>query len=359
MKSQIASLCGLASLASGLTTRPSMFARQEAASCIDCTIPLIANSDFANGVVADGDYYHPTKTGNWLLANSVGGVGDLSVVQDPQGNHLRNFCAKDHIGYCQVYLAQLVTVQAGVSYDFRAQYAMSNVRETVNRVTFQIDTSTRGTRYFQQFISAGNTDWTTFGSNAWVSPVSGDIIFTVFWRNDPNDAVVKLRSVKFEAVECRIPDSPFNCANQKTSTTAQATTSTTAAATTTTSDTTMTTSDTTTSTTDSTTTSDTTTSTTDSTSTTATSTTTTAASTTTTTSATSTTHSTTAPTRTRRPGKCGRKTRTRQTASTTSDIASSTTEAASTTESETVAPTTTSTTAPASSSTLVQSMTVY
>lgn len=351
MKSQIASLCGLASLASGLTTRPSMFARQEAASCIDCAIPLVTNSDFANGVVADGDYYHPTKTGNWLLANSVTGVGDLSVVQDPQGNYLRNFCAKDHIGYCQVYLAQLVTVQAGVSYDFRAQYAMSNVRETVNRVTFQIDTSTRGTRYFQQFTSAGNTDWTTFGSNAWVSPVSDDIIMTVFWRNDPNGAVVKLRSVKFEAVECRKPDSPFNCANQKTSTTttAQSTTSTTAAATT---------SDTTTSTTDSTTTSDTTTSTTDSTSTTAASTTTTAASTTTTTSAASTTHSTTASTRTHRPGKCGRKTRTRQTASTTSDIASSTTEAASTTESETVAPTTT-TTAPASSSTLVQSMTVY
>lgn len=358
MKSQIAGLCGLASLASGLTTRSSMFARQEAASCIDCAIPLVANSDFANGVVADGDHYHPTKTGNWLLANSVIGVGDLSVAQDPQGNYLRNFCAKDHIGYCQVYLAQLVTVQAGVSYDFRAQYAMSNVRETVNRVTFQIDTSTRGTRYFQQFTSAGNTDWTTFGSNTWVSPVSDDIITTVFWRNDPNGAVVKLRSVKFEAVECRKPDSPSNCANQKTSTTttAQSTTSTTAAATTT--DTTTTTSDTTTSTTDSTTTSDTTTSTTDSTSTTAASTTTTAASTTTATSAASTTHSTTTSTRTRRPGKCGRKTRTRQTASTTSDIASSTTEAASTTESETVAPTTT-TTAPASSSTLVQSMTVY
>lgn len=118
MKSQIASVCGLASLASGLTTRPSMFARQEAASCIDCTIPLVANSDFANGVVADGDYYRPTKTGNWLLANSVNGAGDLSVVQDPQGTYLRNFCSKDHSGFCQGYLAQIVTVQAGVSYNF-------------------------------------------------------------------------------------------------------------------------------------------------------------------------------------------------------------------------------------------------
>lgn len=118
MKSQIASVCGLASLASGLTTRLSMFARQEAASCIDCTIPLVANSDFANGVVADGDYYRPTKTGNWLLANSVNGAGDLSVVQDPQGTYLRNFCSKDHSGFCQGYLAQIVTVQAGVSYNF-------------------------------------------------------------------------------------------------------------------------------------------------------------------------------------------------------------------------------------------------
>lgn len=118
MKSQMASVCGLASLVSGLTTRPSMFARQEAASCIDCTIPLVANSDFANGVVADGDYYSPTKTGNWLLANSVNGAGDLSVVQDPQGTYLPNFCSKDHSGFCQGYLAQIVTVQAGVSYNF-------------------------------------------------------------------------------------------------------------------------------------------------------------------------------------------------------------------------------------------------
>lgn len=71
MKSQMASVCGLASLASGLTTRPSMFARQEAASCIDCTIPLVANSDFANGVVADGDYYRSTKIASTAPATSA------------------------------------------------------------------------------------------------------------------------------------------------------------------------------------------------------------------------------------------------------------------------------------------------
>ncbi|KAK0745676.1 hypothetical protein B0T18DRAFT_291009, partial [Schizothecium vesticola] len=242
-------------------------------TCIDCTIPLVANSDFANGVVANGDYYNPTKTGNWLLANTAGGTGDLSVVQDPQGNYLRNFCAKGRDAYCNVHLAQIVTVQAGVSYDFRAQYAISGVRGIVNTVSVTLDSLNRQTRYFQPFIYAGDTDWTTFATSEWVSPVSGDIWMTVVWRNDPNDSIVKYRSLKLEAVECRKADSPFNCANQKTTTTTtHSTTSTTAAATTSTSVTT------------------------------------------TSTTASSTTESATS---THRPGKCGRRTRTRKTTSTT------------------------------------------
>lgn len=132
---------------------------------------------------------------------------------------------------------------------------MSNVRGTVG-MSVQLESVSRQTRYFQRQISASNTDWTTFGTDAWVPTMSGDFLLTVIWRNDPNDALVKFRSLKLEAAECRVPDSPFNCANQQTSTTttAQSTTSTTVAATTTTADTTTTTSDSTTSTTDSTTT---------------------------------------------------------------------------------------------------------
>ncbi|KAK1834437.1 hypothetical protein QBC39DRAFT_230088, partial [Podospora conica] len=212
-------------------------ARQDA-TCIDCTVPLVANSDFANGVVADGDYYNPTKTGNWLLAQTAGGTGDLSVVQDPAGNYLRNFCAKGRSAYCSVYLAQIVTVQAGVSYDFSAQYAVSGVRQKVNTVSVQLNSLDRRTRYLEEFTYTGDTDWTTFGTSEWVSPVSGDIFMTVIWRNDPNDAVVKYRSLKLEAVECRKPDSPLNCANQQSSTTTTST-----AAATTTSDTTTSTTD--------------------------------------------------------------------------------------------------------------------
>ena len=56
-------------------------------SCVDCEATLVANSDWSNGVLAEGNYYQPTKTGNWLLGRSSGGEGPLELRNDPTNGH--------------------------------------------------------------------------------------------------------------------------------------------------------------------------------------------------------------------------------------------------------------------------------
>lgn len=58
---------------------------------------------------------------------------------------------------------------------------MSNVRGTVG-MSVQLESVSRQTRYFQRQISASNTDWTTFSTDAWVPTMSGDFLLTVIWR---------------------------------------------------------------------------------------------------------------------------------------------------------------------------------
>lgn len=57
------------------------------ASCVDCEATLVANSDWSNGVLAQGNYYQPTKTGNWLLGTSSNGEGQLELRNDPANGY--------------------------------------------------------------------------------------------------------------------------------------------------------------------------------------------------------------------------------------------------------------------------------
>jgi hypothetical protein len=75
MRSQLLRLLSLGALATtGLAADT---------SCVDCEATLVANSDWSNGVLAQGNYYQLTKTGNWLLGNSVNGEGQLELRNDP------------------------------------------------------------------------------------------------------------------------------------------------------------------------------------------------------------------------------------------------------------------------------------
>ncbi|EAQ85313.1 predicted protein [Chaetomium globosum CBS 148.51] len=182
-------------------------------SCVDCEATLVANSDWSNGVLAEGNYYQPTKTGNWLLGRSSGGEGPLELRNDPtNGHYVWNFCPKGHSGYCRVYLAQVITVQAGVTYDFSFQYAMDGVRASANTIEMTVATLPQRTTVFNQFTYSGNTNgWATFNTNTWTPTASGDIVLTLTWRNDPNDATVKIKSAAMSAVECRNPESTKTC----------------------------------------------------------------------------------------------------------------------------------------------------
>jgi hypothetical protein len=182
-------------------------------SCADCEATLVANSDWSNGVLAQGNYYQPTKTGNWLLGTSTNGEGQLELRNDPaNGYYVWNFCPKTHSGYCRVYMSQLITVQAGVTYDFSFQYAVDGVRGSVDTIEMSVATYPQRATQFNQYTMTGNTnEWATFNTNTWTPAVSGDIVLTLTWRNDPNDATVKIKSAAMSAVECRNPESTKTC----------------------------------------------------------------------------------------------------------------------------------------------------
>lgn len=177
MKSQLLRLCGLAALAAvGVAAADK--------TCVDCEAVLVANSNWANGILAQGDYYRPSKTGNWLLGQSSGGVGQLELRNDPSfGNYVWNFCPKGHSGYCRVYMAQVVTVQAGVTYDFSFQYAMDGVRNQADTLEVTVTDLVTRDRLWGDWTYAGNTNgWATFGTaSSWTAAASGDVILTITW----------------------------------------------------------------------------------------------------------------------------------------------------------------------------------
>ncbi|KAK3906163.1 hypothetical protein C8A05DRAFT_29948 [Staphylotrichum tortipilum] len=206
MKPQLLRLCGLATLAAvGVAADK---------TCVDCEAVLVSNSNWANGVLAQGDYYNPSKTGNWLLGRTTGGTGDLELRNDPSfGNYVWNLCPKGHSGYCRVYMAQVVTVQAGVTYDFSFQYAMDNVRGQADTLEVTVTDLASRNRLWGDYTYAGNTaGWVIFGTpSSWTAAESGDVLLTITWRNDPNDATVRIRGAALSAVECRNPVSTKTC----------------------------------------------------------------------------------------------------------------------------------------------------
>ncbi|KAK4184539.1 hypothetical protein QBC35DRAFT_344433, partial [Podospora australis] len=205
-----------------------------AQACLNCTSP-IANSNWANGVLAGGNYYAPQPdqaTGRWSLGTSSNGEGPLELRFGPLGGgvngyYVWNQCPRGHSGYCRVYLNQVVPVEAGVTYNFLTEYQLSNVRgNTANTMELYIETLPSRQRLFNEYTYAANTAWTTWTTTGqWVAPRTENVLFTYTWRNDPNDAVVNLKRIDMKPVACRLPNPATSCA-PSTSTAAPTSTST-------------------------------------------------------------------------------------------------------------------------------------
>ncbi|KAK3314418.1 hypothetical protein B0H66DRAFT_482884, partial [Apodospora peruviana] len=216
------------------------FSTTALSACLNCTSP-IGNSNWANGVLAGSNYYAPTTpTGLWGLGTSTNGEGPLELRQDPTGfYYIWNSCPKTHSSYCRVYLNQVIRIVAGETYKFATWYQMSNVRNLADTLELYVETLPSRQRIFNEYISAGNTAWTTYTTGNFVAPITTDVLFTFTWRNDPNDAVVNIRQIDMKPVACRLPNPNTSCAPTSTSTTS--TTSSTSSSTSTTSTTTTTT----------------------------------------------------------------------------------------------------------------------
>ena len=174
MKSPFLALCGLAALGAVQAVQDP--------TCVDCAAPLLANSNWGNSVLASGNYYAPSKTGNWALGTTSSAAGQLELRgSSAAGYYVWHMCPAGTAGYCRVYLNQLITVKAGVTYDFSFEYSVSSVRNQVNTVEFYVETLPARDRLFNQFTYTGNTAWTTFSAGPWTATVSGDVLFTLTW----------------------------------------------------------------------------------------------------------------------------------------------------------------------------------
>ncbi|KEZ41653.1 hypothetical protein SAPIO_CDS6971 [Scedosporium apiospermum] len=153
-------------------------------------------------------------TGNWLLASTSTGSGILELRYDSAGGYyyVYNECPASHGGYCTVYIAQVISVEAGITYDFAIQYLMSNVRNQANFLQISISTLPSRTRIFTEYFSSGSTNgWTDFRTSPFTPTVSGDVLITVNWLNDPNNALVLIRNIVMQPTECRNPLSELTC----------------------------------------------------------------------------------------------------------------------------------------------------
>lgn len=183
---------------------------------------------------------NPTKTDNWHLWTALNYQGQLEVRNDPAGgSYVWNFCPKTHDGFCRVYMNQVITVQAGVTYDFAIQYSLTGARaNAVNTLHLYVETLPEKRLVFSPYTVALNTDgWATFKPSPWTAPALGHIICTLHWyvsricrgagrrlslpqqiltrcvprANDPNDATVLIKGVSMTPVECRNPASTKTC----------------------------------------------------------------------------------------------------------------------------------------------------
>jgi len=76
---------------------------------------------------------------------------------------------------------QVITVKAGVTYDFSFEYFISSVRGQANTIEMYVETLPGRSRLFGQYTASGNTPWTLFRTNPWTATVSGDTLFTMTW----------------------------------------------------------------------------------------------------------------------------------------------------------------------------------
>ncbi len=174
MKSPFLALCGLITLGA-------VHAVQDP-TCVDCAAPLLANPTWGNGVLAGGNYYSPSKTGNWALGTTSGFMGQLELRgNSATGYYVWSFCPAGTAGYCRIYMNQVITIKAGVTYDFSFEYSISSVRNQANTIDMYLDTLPSRTRLFGQNTASGNTAWTTFKAGPWTATVSGDVLFTMTW----------------------------------------------------------------------------------------------------------------------------------------------------------------------------------
>ena len=179
MKSPFLALCGLITLGA-------VHAVQDP-TCVDCEAPLLANSNWGNGVLASGNYYAPSKTGNWALGSTNGAMGQLELRgSSATGYNVWHFCPAGTSGYCRIYMNQVITIKAGVTYDFSFEYSISSVRNQANTIEMYVETLPAKSRLFNQYTAAGNTAWTTFKAGPWTATISGDVLFTMTWyANSP------------------------------------------------------------------------------------------------------------------------------------------------------------------------------
>ncbi|KAK0712399.1 hypothetical protein B0T26DRAFT_648981 [Lasiosphaeria miniovina] len=207
----ISSVPILSSTATATSSAPPA-ATTTAVPCIDCSTKLIEHSNWDNGLLYTGNYYAPVKGAGWGKGTSSNGDGTLELRSDASGYYVYSMCPKTHSGYCRSYINTVVSLTAGVEYDFTTIYSMSNVRNQVDILEIYVESFDRSTRYFDHWIYSGSTaGWTTFQSLTFTATKTEDVVFTMTWRNDPNDAVVLFRSISMSPTECHTPTSDKTC----------------------------------------------------------------------------------------------------------------------------------------------------
>ncbi len=97
------------------------------------------------------------------------------------GYNVWHFCPAGTSTYCRTYPNQVVTIKAGVVYDFSFDYSISSVRNQADIIEVYVETLPSRTRLFDQYTYAGSTVWTMFKTNTFTATVSGDVLFTLTW----------------------------------------------------------------------------------------------------------------------------------------------------------------------------------
>lgn len=80
-------------------------------------------------------------------------------------------------------MSQVITVQAGVTYDFLFQYAMDGVRNQLDTLEVSVVSLPGRGSLWNAYTYAGNTaGWATFGtSTTWTPTESADVLLTITW----------------------------------------------------------------------------------------------------------------------------------------------------------------------------------